>query len=167
MSGIFAKKSHPERIVAAFETHTELHRSAVQDLAGRLTPEQFDAAIPRAREIVAEEKLGELIPIYDPGREGWWTIRPTERLVAISYHEAARRGEAEWARIAFCATRPKFKQIAAHQADGRRGGTYAIEAGLPERMISPEADYVLEAIDGAIARGQGYVARERQEQLVA
>lgn len=157
---VLAGKSAAERIAFAFERHTEVHRAGVE-LRCELTPEQFDAAIPRAREIVAEDGLGYLVPVYE--REGWWTVHPTDRIMAIALHEGVKRNEGEAARNAFCFKgHPRFGDIAEALASNRRGSTHLVEASLPERSIDPKLDYVIERVDAAVAGGKGYVLRESE-----
>lgn len=154
---VLAGKSAAERIAFAFERHTEVHRLGIE-FRCELTREQFDAAIPRAREIVAEDGLGFLLPVYD--RIGWWTVDPTDRIVAIALHEGVLRNEGEAERMAFCLKGHRFADIAEALASNRRGSTHLVEASLPERDIDIDFDYVIDRIDAAVAERKGYVLRD-------
>lgn len=156
----FQRLSHPEKIVYIFEHRvTEAHSSALRQ--GGMTEEQFRQAIPAARDLAIERGLY-LCPFYDTGMEGWWTARPTQRLAALALQQSMLRnlGEAERnARV--------FRALGVVSAPAQNYGTSIeasvsyLEAKLAEPLaVSPESDYVYEAVRDAIGRGLGYVPRE-------
>lgn len=146
-----------EKIVWLFEHRvTEAHRGAIEQPLD-LTPEQFDQAIPRARDLGVERGI-RLTAIYE--RDGWWTGYPTQRIAARYIDEASRRnvGEAERnARV--YAGFGKVGEVAA-KADGATHGARAIVLhDLPERLITEGSDYVVERVDLALEARRGYVAQ--------
>jgi hypothetical protein len=156
--------SIPEKIVVLFEDRvTEAHRSAIERPLG-LTEEQFEVAIPRARDLGVKSGL-RITPVYD--RAGWWTAEPTQRIAASAVHETLKRnaGEAErHARVyaefgqldSFCDWHSK-----------QLNGTIAAYLGnLGQIEVSEEFDYVIKRIDDALASKKGFVERE-QEALAA
>lgn len=147
-----------EKIVWCFEHRaTEAHRSAIERPLG-ITPEQFEQAIPRARDIGIENGL-RITPIYE--REGWWTANPTRRIAAIAVLEAAKRnlGEAQrnarvYDEFGGVGTGARFQEAALG------GSISALRAELPELQVSASADFVLNKVDAAIDRGRGFVEIE-------
>lgn len=154
----FKKFSHPERIVYYF-THlaTEAHKDSVAHTVG-ITPEQFEDAIARARDIGIEDGL-RLTPIYE--REGWWTGRPTERLAAIALHESVNRNAGEAERNA--RVYESFHEVggAARIVEQTYMGNLAtIRAKVDAIDVSAGADYVLTSIDEAEKQGRRFVEAE-------
>lgn len=149
-----------EKIVWLFEHRvTEAHRSAIERPLN-ITPEQFDGAIPRARELGTHVGL-RITPIYDEGREGWWTARPTLRLATKAIHESNGRNLGEATRNSLVYRGFGHVEKAATFTEAALAGARsAIENDLPELYVNPRFDYVLERIDEAIARGKGFVPRE-------
>lgn len=156
----FRKLSRPEQIVRLFEHRvTEAHRTAIM-VPLHLTDEQFDQAIPRARDIGVDRGLY-LTPIYHEGMEGWWTARPTHRIAALALRESMRRNLGEADRNARV-----YREVGPVGPPARNYG-YSIEssmafleASLSEPLeVSSDSDYVLEAVRGAVAVGRGFVER--------
>lgn len=153
----------PEKIVWLFEHRvTEAHRSAIERPLS-LTPEQFDAAIPQARDLGAEMGL-RLTPIYD--RDGWWTARPTHRIAARALYEAAVRNNGEAERNARVyrgfGKAGHVGDQAAVVASVIRGTKAQLVTSLPERTLTVDTDYIVTLVDQAIAEGHGYVERLRE-----
>lgn len=151
--------THAEQIVWFFQYRvTEAHRTAIEIPTG-LTPEQFDAAIPKARDLGVE--LGfNLCAIHDEGREGWWTCRPTVRLAVAYIREAAKRnlGEAERNLRVFDSMPSVRKAISAYHS-GIQGGDALLSQALSEVDVTEDFDYVLGDVDKAIGAGLGFVKR--------
>lgn len=145
-----------ERIIWLFEDRvTEAHRRAIEKSL-EITAEEFDCAIPKARDLGVTKGL-RLTPIYE--RDGWWTAEPTRRLAAIALHEAVKRhlGEAKrnarvYAEFGELDAFTKYHDAAA------QGTLTAFVANLRELEIAPESDYVLTRVDDA--NPNLYVLRE-------
>ena len=159
MSRPFEKLTYAERIVYLFvERATELHRVSIET-ACRMTAEQVDQAMPRAKDILAEEHRLRLTPIIE--RDGWWTCEPTRRIAALALDAAIKRNLGEWeryARVFF-----DFDDVTEAANVGRSGalGTNALlKQALGEHMaVSPSMDYVVERVDAATTHGKGFVER--------
>lgn len=152
--------STAERIVFEFQNNvTECHRRAIEVTLG-ITSDDFDRCIPRARELAAElDPPLRLTPIYE--RDGWWTSRPTERIMAIAEHEALKRNLAEHTRNARVLSGTKlaeFARYASASLEGTVAAYMAHHAALLE--ISETADYIIGAVDAALPNL--YVLREKE-----
>lgn len=144
--------STAQRIVYEFQHNvTECHRRAIEATLG-ITPDQFDVAIPHARDTAAElDPPLRLTPIYE--RDGWWTCRPTERIMAIAEYESLKRNTGEHLRNARVLAGTKLAEFSRYAAAGLEGTVAAYmqhHAGLLE--ISADADYIIGAIDDAEPR---------------
>jgi hypothetical protein len=141
-----------ERIVFYFEKEvTEAHIDAV---CGRLTitREEFHQHIPEARDL----KIGpgfRLTPIYE--RDGWWTHRPTERIMTIAEHESLKRNTGEQLRNARIYKQTRLEGFANTLAKVLQGTMHAFNEDLRATLeISQEADYIIDAVDDAADRGR-------------
>ncbi len=155
-----------ERIVAQFDNEvTEAHVDAICG-RHRISEEQFNRAIPLARDLT-HTPGHRLTPIYpsarhrDRARPGWWTIRPTERILVISYWESQKRNIGEQERNARQYDGLAFLEHFAHHHAGVLEGTMAlyIKDQADRLNISAESDYIIQAIDEAEAAGKLVVAR--------
>ena len=139
-----------EKIVWLFsERVSEAHRAAVEMTLG-ISEEQFDQAIARARDLGVDSDIW-LTPVYE--REGWWTARPTRRIVARAERESVQRnlGEAKRNHRVFSNF---FGERIAHAVgvvEAGLSGCLAIVDALPEMAISDASDYILNEIDATPA----------------
>lgn len=136
-----------ERIVYEFEHNvTEVHRRAIETTLG-ITPEQFDEAIAKARDLGVElNQPLRITPIYE--RDGWWTCRPTERIMAIAVNESLKRNLGEQLRTARVLTGTKLAEFARYAAAGVEGTLSAYLANHADLLeISENVDYIIGAID--------------------
>jgi hypothetical protein len=153
--------STAERIVYEFVHNvTEVHRRAIETTLG-ITPEQFDEAMPRAKDLAVERPDAlRLTPVYRPvgenGRftsEGWWTCRPTERLAAIAEYEALLQDLGRKERVLRVQRGTKLEDAARFAV---RAVKMSIQEFLDEHQalldIRESVDYVIEAIDDATPR---------------
>lgn len=164
----FSELSTAEKIVSLFQTKiTEAHREAIEGALG-IDSEQFSAAIRDARDIGImgidprtgqptkdkRDKSGrtELGPLYLTQvyeRKGWWTCRPTARLVAISIREGRKRNLSEAQREVRLYDGAFGTAISYASRSGESGiaGALSLIDSVPEMRIAARSDYVLADID--------------------
>lgn len=155
-----------ERIVSTFLHYTEVHKKALCTGLG-ITADQFEAAIPRARDLGIEYGLF-ITPIYDP--PGWWTSEPTDRILALAAVESAKRniGESERnARVAHArsvalksARSQELSEGLAYIRLAYNGALGHLRERLPEQAISSELDYVINRVNRAATDGRPFVRKE-------
>lgn len=152
------RPSVAERIVYEFQHNvTECHRRAIETTLG-ITAVEFDQAIPKARDLGADLEL-RLTPIYE--RDGWWTCRPTERIMAIAEYETLKRNLGEHLRNARVLAGTKLAEFSRYAAAGLEGTVAAYMKNHADLLeISESADYIIGAIDDVSPRL--YVVRQRQ-----
>lgn len=150
-----------EKIVVLFEDRvTEAHRSAIERPL-EITSEQFDQAIPGARDLGVKSGL-RITPIYE--RDGWWTSEPTQRIAARAVHETLKRNVGEAQRHA--RVYAKFGQLDSFcDWHGKQlaGTVAAYLDGLGQLEVTADSDYVLGRVDTAITASRGYVERNHEE----
>lgn len=153
----------PEKIVWLFEHRvSEAHRSSIEE-AFEISAEQFDRAIPTARDLGSERGL-RFTPLYE--RDGWWTAYPTRRIAARAVHEAVTRNLHEAARNArVYKSFGKIERGADFAEAALHGARSVIEGELPELHISSSSDYIVSRVDLAIEARSGYVFLEAQLEL--
>lgn len=160
----WAKMSRPRRIVWLFEERcTEAHRDQIAR-ALQITPDEFEAAIPRARDLGTEHRIW-LTPIYD--RPGWWTGYPTDRIVARACVEAGERNIGEALRNRNVA-QARAEALGTSTAKQVASGVALVEMAymgvsrsLQEQVsgvdTSVDFDYVVDRVDAAVAENRRYV----------
>jgi hypothetical protein len=163
----FRKLSISGKIVWLFQHMiTEAHRAAICSTI-KITEEQFDQAIASARElgITGIDPLTGKPAVYQSGknagkpigpihltavyeRGGWWTGRPTQRLVAFYLRAALDRnlGEAERNERVYSGAFGKVGRITIGAAASMAAIRMMI-VGLRALTVSAKSDYVLNAID--------------------
>jgi hypothetical protein len=155
------RPSIAERILYEFEHNvTEVHRRAIETTLG-ITAQQFDEHIAKARDLGVElDPPLRITPIYE--RDGWWTCRPTERIMAIAVNESLKRNLGEQLRIARVLTGTRlaeFSRYAAAAVEGTLSAYLSEHADLLD--VSEWADYVVGAIDNVAPRL--FVRRDKAE----
>lgn len=155
MMGRKEKKRPPtiaERIVDYFTR--EVSEAHIMAICRRLDidEDQFRLHIADARDL----KIGpgfRLTPIYE--RQGWWTRRPTERIMAIALREAIRRNVSEQLRNARVYSGTRLDSFARFQAATLQGAMAAyLDTHVALLTIDADLDYILNDVDRAISRGR-------------
>lgn len=160
----WSKLSRPQRIVWLFKHRcTEAHRDQISR-ALQITPDEFEAAIPRARDIATDHHIW-LTPVYE--RSGWWTGYPTDRILARACVESSERNIGEASRnrsIAQARAEIVGTDTARRIASGvtlvemaYMGGARSLREQVPEIEVSEDSDYVLDRIDAAAGEDRRFV----------
>jgi len=145
------------RIVWCFEHRaTEAHMDAICEWVG-IDQDGFRAVIGEAREIHIARDF-KLTAIYD--RPGWWTCRPTEKIIARYEEEAMKRNLSEQQRNARVYGDTRIAPLIETLAQIIEGSFNTwVQQGHQAEAQSERSDYVIEAVDKAAAKGVAHIAR--------